>query len=128
MKQIKKTYYTAGVSMTLGMFASTSAMATPYTATTVSNNILSAITDLPNLISAVAYLAGTVFGVLGVLKIKEHVENPQTPLKEGAIKLGTAGALFVLPFMFEVMADSIQGNNATVTAPAYQTLGSIGAP
>jgi len=125
MKKIQKLYYTAGVSMTLGMLSSSSAFAAKtVTGSTVATNVVTSIASLPGLVSALSYLAGTVFGVLGVLKIKEHVENPQTPLKEGAIKLGTAGALFTLPFMFNVFADTISAGDTSAT-PAQASLGSL---
>lgn len=124
MKKLTKLYYTSGVAMTMGMLASSSAHAATTTGSNVITNIITSIGSLPGLVSALSYLAGTVFGVLGVLKIKEHVENPQTPLKEGAVKLGTAGALFTLPFMFGVFSDTIQGAD-TAGAPTQQSLGTL---
>jgi hypothetical protein len=51
---------------------------------------------------------GILLGVLGVLKIKDHVENPgQTPLKDGAIRLAAGGALFALPIIYEAMFETV---------------------
>ena len=83
----------------------------------ISQNIISSIQDLPGLISGLAYLAGIAFGVLGVIKIKDHVENPQqTALKDGAIRLAAGGGLFALPIVFEAMRETI-GHGANATAP-----------
>jgi hypothetical protein len=74
----------------------------------ISSNIATSIADLPGLMSALAYLLGVVLGILGVLKIKDHVENPtQTPLKDGAVRLAVGGALFALPILFESMTNTI---------------------
>ena len=75
---------------------------------TIAQNIGNSINDIPGLLSALAYLMGVVLGILGVLKIKDHVENPtQTPLKDGAIRLAVGGALFGLPILFESMLSTI---------------------
>ena len=70
------------------------------------NNIINSVTELPGLLTAFAYLLGLVFGVQGVLKIKEHVENPeQTPLKDSVVRFLTAGAMFALPTIFISMLE-----------------------
>ena len=79
----------------------------------IAKNMIESIRALPNLISGLSYLVGLLLGVLGVLKIKDHVENPsQTPLKDGAIRLAAGGALFALPILYEAMQTTIG------TAPA----------
>lgn len=90
-------------------------------------NLSTSIAGIPSLITIVAYIAGVVFAVLGVLKVKEHVENPQqTPLKSGAAYLAVGGALFALPFMIEIMTNAVNGGDtsaataqATVSALSY---------
>ena len=84
---------------------------------TISANIAASMADLPGLMSALAYLMGVVLGILGVMKIKDHVENPtQTPLKDGAIRLAVGGALFALPILFESMFNTIGTGTTTQTA------------
>ena len=79
---------------------------------TVTGNITTSIANVPGLLSGVSYMMGVVFGVLGILKIKDHVENPgQTPLQQGAIRLAAGGALFALPFMFNVMQSTVVGTS-----------------
>jgi hypothetical protein len=83
----------------------------------ITQNIATSISDLPGLISGLSYLAGIAFGVMGIVKIKDHVENPQqTGIKEGAIRLAAGGGLFALPIVFEAMRETV-GSGANVTAP-----------
>ena len=85
----------------------------------ISTNIATSIADLPGLMSAIAYLMGVILGILGVLKIKDHVENPtQTPLKDGAVRLAVGGALFALPILFESMTNTV--GQSTVDTGAAQ--------
>lgn len=119
-----KLYYKLGVSMTMGMLAfSGTAMAQEGGGETAGNNFSSiarnindSIADFPGLLTSISYLLGILLGVLGVMKIKDHVENPtQTPMKEGAMRLAAGGALFALPIIFEAMSTTI-GDGETVEA------------
>ncbi len=74
----------------------------------IAQNITTSISLLPGLLTAISYLLGLLLGVLGVLKIKDHVENPlQTPLHHGAMRLLTGGALFSLSIVFEAMHNTM---------------------
>lgn len=74
----------------------------------IASNIVASIANLPSLLSALSYMFGIMLGVLGIMKIKDHVENPgQTPLKDGAIRLAAGGALLALPIIFESMFNTI---------------------
>ncbi len=104
-KKTKLSYYKLGAAMTAGMVAGSagSAHATNNFGS-IASNITASIAALPGLLSALAYLFGILLGVLGILKIKDHVENPtQTPLKDGAMRLAAGGALFALPIIYEAM-------------------------
>lgn len=88
------------------------------TFSTIARNINQSIEELPGLISGVSYMLGLLLGVLGILKIKDHVENPtQTPIKEGAIRLVSGGALFGLPVVFESMLNTIGTTGTLVETP-----------
>lgn len=95
------------------------------------NSILSYIVAetqlLPGLITAVAYLLGLLMGVIGILKIKDHVEDPaRVSLKEGVINLLIGGAMFGLPAVFEAMQVTVGGGGLgvwEVTAGLLNTLG-----
>jgi hypothetical protein len=78
------------------------------TFSTISDNVTTSIASLPGLLAGVSYMIGILLGVLGILKIKDHVENPtQTKLQDGAIRLVAGGGLFALPIVFEAMQGSI---------------------
>lgn len=81
----------------------------------ISTNITNSISTLPGLLTGVSYMLGILLGVLGILKIKDHVENPtQTPLQHGAIRLTAGGGLFALPIVYEAMQNTIgQGAGPT---------------
>ncbi len=111
-KKTKNTYYKLGAAVTVGML--TASAGTAHAATSANNfgsiaaNINTSISSLPGLISAIAYLFGVLLAVLGILKIKDHVENPtQTPLKDGAMRLAAGGALFALPIIMEAMFETV---------------------
>lgn len=104
----KKTYYMAGAAMTLGMISSAQEANAANNFSTIAENIAASVGSLPGLISALAYLFGTLIGVLGIMKIKDHVENPtQTPLKDGAIRLAAGGGLFALPIIYDSMFTTV---------------------
>jgi len=118
-KKTKTTYYKLGAAMTTGMMLSTtSAHATGgNNFGSIASNINDSIATLPGLVSALAYLFGVLLAVLGIMKIKDHVENPtQTPLKDGAIRLAVGGALFALPIVLEAMFETIGTGTAATTA------------
>ena len=83
----------------------------------IGKRIINSIADLPGLLTALSYLFGILLGVLGILKIKDHVENPtQTQLKDGAIRLLAGGALFALPIIFEAMFETLGTGTQQVSA------------
>lgn len=83
----------------------------------IASNMVDSIEELPGLISGVSYMIGLLLGILGVLKLKDHVENPgQTALKDGAIRMVAGGALFALPMVYEAMRNTIGQTSVFVGA------------
>ena len=122
-KKTKTSYYKLGAAMTLGMLATS----TDANAAAVNNfgsiagNINTSISSLPGLVAALAYLFGVLLAVLGVLKIKDHVENPtQTPLKDGAIRLLAGGMLFAVPVLLEAMSETLDAGGTGSGASSAQ--------
>lgn len=121
-KNLKKNYYSTGAAFTAGLLlnvgsahAAAGGASSGNDFSAISENIAKSIASVPGLISAVAYLVGVLIAVLGILKIKDHVENPtQTPLKDGVIRVITGGSLFALPIIFESAFVSI-GDDGTAT-------------
>lgn len=90
-------------------------------------SIIASIEGLPGLIAAAAYLLGIVAAVAGVLKIREHVENPdQTPLREGVVRLIFGGAMFALPTIYTAMASLISGEGLGLLGVVGDAFASLG--
>ncbi len=90
----------------------------------IGENIILSITGWPNFIAALSYLCGLALGVLGVLKIRTHVEKPDNvPLAQGLIRLFLGGAFLSMPMFYEIMKTTIDGGMAVmdVTGPQLTT-------
>lgn len=117
MKKFGKYIIRAQAGMTAAMFVGM-AQAQANDFSDIAENITTSIEALPGMLTGLAYLMGLLLGVLGVLKVKDHVENPsQTPLKDGAIRMASGGALFALPIVYESMSNTI-GSTSTLVGPA----------
>lgn len=82
----------------------------------VLENIINGISSVPGLITGVAYLLGLVLCVTGIVKVKDHVENPdRIELKEGVIRLLIAGSLFALPTIYSAVENTITGGVSLVS-------------
>lgn len=79
-------------------------------------NILSSTSGFPILLSSLAYFLGLVIGIGGVFKIKEHVEDERTPLKEGVIRFIIAGALIASPVVIESIKMAVVGTGGFISA------------
>lgn len=63
---------------------------------------------IPGLLSGVAYLFGLFLGVMAIIKLKDHVENPnQTPLSESMKRFIAGGAFFALPIVLEAAYNTV---------------------
>jgi hypothetical protein len=134
-KYLKRLYYTAGSAFTAGMLMASTPAAAQEAATgggggntisSISNAIVTSVGDVPGLIAVVAMLLGLLTGLMGILKIKDHVEKPdQVELKEGAIRLAAGGALLSLPFIYDVITTTIDAGT-TASAPAAIQLNAAG--
>ncbi len=75
-------------------------------------NTLDSSDELPFLLAAITYMAGLVFGVLGIIKLYEHVNDPrQTQLSEGIKRLLVGGALLALPIVVEAAYRTMNDDN-----------------
>ena len=116
MLQLKKSYYAMGAAITVGAMTPSVAHAANNFGS-IAKNINTSIASLPGLLTGLAYMFGILLGVLGIMKIKDHVENPtQTPLKDAAIRLLCGGALFSLPIILEAMTQTVGTGSGTSSA------------
>ena len=78
------------------------------------NNILVSLENAPGLFSAVGYLIGLVFGVSGVLGLKEHVQEPErVPVRHGISKLLVAGSMFALTTVIAAVWSTISAEGGS---------------
>ena len=116
MKHLKNRILTVQAGVIAGLLTGAQA-AHANNFSNIAENITASIEELPGLLSAVAYLFGLLLGVLGVMKVKDHVENPaNTPLKDGAIRMAAGGALFALPIVYESMMNTIGATSVGIGA------------
>ena len=65
-------------------------------------------TGIPYFLTGISYMLGLVFGLWAVLKLRDHVLNPQqTALSEGIMRLVASGLFFALPVISMVFAWSV---------------------
>lgn len=119
---------TASASILTGLMASTESHAATHGFNDISAKLTSQIANLPGLLTAISYIFGVLLGILGLVKIKDHVENPsQTPLKEGAIRLAIGGALFTIPMITQAMQELLDTGATGVTAKSMQKISTFNA-
>ncbi len=123
MKKMKQHLMAASAATFVGLVSGVESASAGNNFGTIVTNMEESIQSIPGLISGVSYMMGILLGVLGVLKIKDHVENPgQTPLQQGAIRLAAGGGLFALPIVYEAMRNTIGADQNLVAAPAVKAL------
>ncbi|MBL1148286.1 MAG: hypothetical protein HND56_01625 [Pseudomonadota bacterium] len=78
----------------------------------VLTNLHVSISRVPNILTTIAFIGGIVLAVTGVLKLKNHVDNPnQVPLSDGIKRLIAGGAFLGLPVTTNVIKGSLFGND-----------------
>lgn len=127
MLKLNKLMAVTGAAFTLGTIASADANANGVNAAgsfnKIGENIIEGISTLPGLLTGLAYMMGLLFSVLGVLKIKDHVENPtQAHLKDGAIRLAAGGALFLIPVVTTAMQDLVSTGQGPASLQAVNKI------
>lgn len=75
-------------------------------------NTVNSAAYIPNFLAAIAYMAGITLGVMGILKLYEHVQNPnQTHISEGLKRLLAGGAFLALPIVLEAAWRTVNDDN-----------------
>src|SRR5688572_11699390 len=95
------------IGLTVALAAGFSAQAfagAPVSVSDIAGNAVESSKEMPGLLSGLAYLLGLILAGMGVIKMKEHVENPnQARLREPVAHLFAGGGLFALPAIYEAM-------------------------
>jgi hypothetical protein len=81
------------------------------------------LATVPNIISAVFYIGGTILVGAGLWKLKLHSENPgNTPLGQGVGRLAVGAGLLTVPFVSNWAVNTLSAGGA---AQAYQGAGPV---
>ncbi len=76
-------------------------------------NVVVSTSLLPGLITGIAYGMGLLLSVVAILKLKEHVINPdRTPLSDSMKRFVAGGALFSIPSVAVAAKNLIVGDDA----------------
>ena len=109
----KLSYYKLGAALSVGLFMGSAGSAHANNFGNIVENLIGSIYTFSGMISAMAYLIAILLMVLGLMKIKDHVENPtQTPLKDGVARLVIGGALIALTIISEAAFETIGQGDA----------------
>lgn len=87
----------------------------------INQNLNSSISNMPGLFSGLSYVLGLLLGIVAIVKLKQHVEDPRsTPLREPVIRFLAGGALLAIPSIYTAAMSSIYGGT-----PAADIFGDV---
>ena len=120
MKYFKIITIFGGVLMTI-LLSSNPAAAQSLGA--VITNIVDSSNELPFLFAGFSYLCGLVLGIMGIIKLKDHVESPnQVQIWDPLKRFLAGGAFFALPYIVSVVQNTItNGGGDALTGTNYNT-------
>ena len=85
---------------------------------TVAQTLTSTFSDLAQLITGAAYVAGFGFCAAAIVKFKAHKDDPtQIPVGTPIALLFVGAALIFLPYIFSVGGTTLFGGSATSAGP-----------
>lgn len=90
-------------------------------------NVVDSSYDLPAVIAGFAYMFGLVLAFWGIIKLKEHVINPnQTPLSDAVKRFIAGGAFFALPIVTEAAYNTVADGIIDSAETGFNTPGTTG--
>lgn len=90
----------------------------------VISNTVQSTNTIPGLLMGVSYLMGVFFGFWGIMKLKEHVENPQVSIWEPMKRFVAGGGFFALPtVMVSAMETLNRGEGEAADYSGFNTSG-----
>ncbi|MCS5708316.1 type IV secretion protein IcmD [Candidatus Berkiella cookevillensis] len=95
----------------------------------VAGNITKSMSGLARLITAISYVAGVGFAMMGMLKLKAHKDQPaQVPLGQPIMLLVIAVGLIFLPNLINTGGSTIWGDqaNQAEARSSYQDIDNFG--
>lgn len=71
-------------------------------------NVIKSSQDVPGLLAGLSYLVGLLFGIIGIFKLKEHVESPnQTPIWDPMKRFLAGGSFLALPTIAKAVIGTV---------------------
>jgi len=91
-------------------YAAADKVVQPHSIGGVIKNVYTSSKGIPNLLLVFTYITGIMTIFSGILKLKEHVDNPNsTPISVPIKRLISGGALLSLPYMADVVVGTVLG-------------------
>ena len=73
--------------------------------------------NIPTFINIICYIFGVALVALGIVKLKQHIEQPSNnPLKDGIARVAFGALLLALPFVLQLVLKTMTGQTAGGTA------------
>ena len=102
------------VSLAVASMSSSAYAATTTNFSTYTKSVGNQSSVLENAVNMTAYIGGALIAVVGVLGVKQHVENPgQMELKKPISKIMVGGALLAFPSVADLMQNSMGSTGNT---------------
>lgn len=115
--------------LTMMMAASTAAILCPAQSHAVTDleSLTSQVggqtSNIPTFINIICYVFGVALVALGIVKLKQHIEQPtQAPLKDGIARVAFGALLLALPFVLELALNTMTGSTSGGTAGGPGTI------
>lgn len=80
------------------------------------STVKTGMTDMPTILSGIAYLGGGATMMHGAGLLKKHADNPQSaPLAAGLSRLAIGGVVAALPVALQFMGNTLAQNGSGMT-------------
>lgn len=126
LKTLNKTTqkFSAVVMTGIMMGVSNEALASSASFKSYTQGLATKTESVADVVTYISYIGGVVLAGLGIVGLKNHVENPsQEPMKNGLAKLGFGGMLLAFPTITDALQTDATGAG-TATFSGFNT-GSI---
>ena len=130
-KSFVKTLCLLGVTATAVVLFSDSAFAAAKGISQVGVEAVNKSFGATQVMSGGAYIGGTIMSLMGIVSMKNHVEEPgQNKLKNALAQLGLGAALLVFPAITSYVSNSVltQEGNQGATVQTFKTPTAISVP
>ena len=77
--------------------------------------------NIPQFLTLISYLIGAVLVVLGVVRLKAHIEQPsQVPMREGIARTAFGGLMLGVPYLIDIAGDTMVDTGAGYDVNKYK--------